>query len=373
MDDPSATMSIGVSPAGIPHAATSARAATALLLTRDDIVPLMSLDDYSKAVETGFRALAAGAARSPPPLHLHARDGAFHAKGAMLEAEARHVAVKINSNFAHNPKRHGLPTIQGAILLFDADDGRLLALLDSIEITLRRTAAASALAARYLARRDAATIAICGCGEQARAQIAALARELPLARAYAWDQDSDAAIDLAAKMTGLLGIPITAVTDMREATLASDVIVTTTTARVPFLGPSDVRPGSFVAAVGADNPEKSELQPELMRRASVYVDVRGQCLAMGDLHHAVASGAMSPDEVRADLAELVSGAKPGRASAEEITIFDSTGTAVQDVAVAVAVHERARRAGVGTPLRLAGTPPTERVASHASNDSLPAH
>ena len=342
---------------GSSGAKTDSRASHALLLTRADIAPLMSLTDYVDAVEIGFRAIACGTAQAPPPLHITAHDGAFHAKGALLETTRRHVAVKINSNFRHNPKRHGLPTIQGAILLFDGDDGRLIALLDSIEITLRRTAAASALAARYLARRDAATFAMCGCGEQARAQLAALAFELKLRRGYVWDQDAEAANVFAAQMAERLSLPIVAVTEMREATLAADVIVTSTTAREPFLGPDDVRPGTFVAAVGADSPEKSELKPELMRRASVFVDVREQCLTMGDLHHAVAIGAMTPDVVKADLAELVAGRKPGRTGPEEITIFDSTGTAVQDVAAAIAIYERARNAGIGTPLQLAGASP----------------
>jgi ornithine cyclodeaminase/alanine dehydrogenase-like protein (mu-crystallin family) len=331
-------------------------ASPALLLTRADIAPLMSVADYANAVEMGFRACACGAALSPAPLHISARDGGFHAKGAWLEASGSYVAVKINSNFPHNPRRHGLPTIQGAIALFDADDGRLLALMDSIEITLRRTAAASALAARHLARLDSTTIAMCGCGEQARAQLAALAFELPLRRAYAWDLDSETANRFAVEMTARMGVPVVAVTEMRAATFASDVIVTSTTARIPFLGPDDVRPGTFVAAVGADHPEKSEVKPELMGRASVFVDVREQCLVMGDLHHAVAAGAMTPEAVRADLAELVVARKAGRTAAEEITIFDSTGTAVEDVAAAIAVYERARSAGFGTSIRLDGTP-----------------
>jgi ornithine cyclodeaminase/alanine dehydrogenase-like protein (mu-crystallin family) len=341
---------------GAPHAGTHRAAANTLMLTRADIAPLMSPVDYANAVEAGFRSLARGAAQAPAPMHIAAPAGSFHAKGALLEAKRRHLAVKINSNFPGNPERSGRPTIQGVIVLFDADDGRVLALLDSIEITLRRTAAASALAARHLARRDAQAIAICGCGEQARAQLAALALELPLRRAYAWDRDPEAAHRFAAQMAAPAGLPIVAVTEMREATLAADVIVTSTTARVPFLGPGDVRSGTFVAAVGADSPEKSELEPGLMRCASVFVDVREQCLAMGDLRHAIAAGAVTPEAVRADLAELVAGRRPGRTGTDEITVFDSTGTALEDVAAAVAVYERARSAGIGTPLALAGAP-----------------
>ena len=241
MDDPTPTML-----SGSPGAGTGLPAAGALLLTRANIVPLMSPADYADAVETGFRALASGTALAPAPLHIPARGGGFLAKGALLERSRRHVAVKINSNFPGNPKRNGLPTIQGVIALFDTDDGRLLALMDSIEITLRRTAAASALAARYLARRDATTVAMCGCGEQSRAQLVALAAQLSIHRVYAWDRDVEAAQRFATEMNAQLGIAVDVVSEMRAGTLASDVIVTATPARVPFLGSADVRRGAFV-------------------------------------------------------------------------------------------------------------------------------
>ena len=218
MDDPFPNVLPGSSPAGMKLPASSV-----LLLTRADIAPLLSLAECVNAVEVGFRASARGGARSPGPLHVLVRDGGFHAKGAWLEASGRHVAVKINSNFPFNPRRHDVPTIQGVIALFDAKDGRLLALMDSIEITLRRTAAASALAARHLARRNAATIAMCGCGEQARARLAALVRELPLRQAYAWDLDIEAADRFAAQMSASTGIPVAAVSEMRAATLAGDI------------------------------------------------------------------------------------------------------------------------------------------------------
>lgn len=136
---------------------------------RRELASLMDLDAYYAAIEAAFRAHAEGRAIVPMPLHIPVEEGGFHAKGAFLALDHAYVAVKVNSNFPGNPKR-GLPTIQGAVLLYDARDGRLLAILDSIEITSKRTAAASAVAARYLARRDSSTIAICGCGEQGRAQ-----------------------------------------------------------------------------------------------------------------------------------------------------------------------------------------------------------
>jgi ornithine cyclodeaminase/alanine dehydrogenase-like protein (mu-crystallin family) len=140
---------------------------------------------------------------------------------------------------------------------------------------------------------------------------------------------------------------------LREATLGAHVIVTCTTARAPFLNVGDVSPGVFIAAVGADNPEKSEMAPALMAEASVVADVLAQCAVMGDLHHAIAAGAMTADRVRAELGDVVVGTKRGRSRDDEIVIFDSTGTAIQDVASAAIVYERARERGVGMVVELA--------------------
>ena len=202
-------------------------------------------------------------------------------------------------------------------------------------------------AARYLAREDATTATICGCGEQGRIQLTALLHVCNLRTAFAWDDDAEAARAFARRMTAETGVAIQAVDDLGAATRASDTIVTCTTAREPFLGQEHVRPGTFVAAIGADNPVKSELKPELMANATVVVDVLEQASFMGDLHHAIAAGAMTAADVHAELGVLVTGDKPGRREPEEITIFDSTGTGIQDVAAASRAYELARERGVG--------------------------
>jgi ornithine cyclodeaminase/alanine dehydrogenase-like protein (mu-crystallin family) len=236
--------------------------------------------------------------------------------------------VKVNSNFPGNPAR-GLPTIQGAVLLYDAGDGRLLAIMDSGEITSGRTAAASAVAARYLARRSSRTAGICGCGAQGRAQLAAIARVLPIERAWAWDVDATRAARFAAEAGKALRIEIQATQEIRPA----DVIVTATTSVTPFL--RHVAHGTFVAAVGADSPHKSEIHPELMARAKVVTDLTSQAAAMGDLHHAAGAAAY------AELGEIVAGRKAGRVDDAEIIVFDSTGVAIQDATAAACAYERA--------------------------------
>ncbi|HEV2817753.1 MAG TPA: ornithine cyclodeaminase family protein [Allosphingosinicella sp.] len=303
-----------------------------LILTRTDIAALMRPADWLAAAEAAFRAAGERRADAPSPLAIQSAQGVFHAKGAGLRGPRPYVALKLNANFPGNPERRGLPTIQGAILLCDGASGAVLAIMDSIEVTLRRTAAATALAARYLARPEAATILICGCGAQGAAQLEALRETLPLTHCLTWDHDPGraAAFD---------GAEVSE--DLAAAALASDIIVTCTTSRQPFLDRSMVRPGTFVAAVGADSPEKSEIAPALMASAKVVADVLDQCILMGDLNHAIAAGAMTQEAVHAELAGLVIGARPGRTSAEEITLFDSTGMGLQDVAAAAMIYERA--------------------------------
>lgn len=335
-------------------ARTAATTPSTLILTRRDIVALMPPGEYFAAVEGAFRARGEGRALLPPPMHVPGEGGTFHAKGASIELDRSYVAVKLNANFPRNPSECCLPTIQGVIALFDAGDGRLLSLLDSIEITLRRTAAASVLAARYLARSESKSIAICGCGEQGRAHLAALQYVLPLRHARLWDLDPAKASALARHSEVELGLETRVCRDHREATAGADIVVTCTSARTPFLTPADIAPGMFIAAVGADNPDKSEIEPSLTARARVVVDVLGQCAEMGDLHHAIAAGAMAAKVVHAELGDLVAGRRPGRTRENEIFLFDSTGTGIQDAASAVRAYERARAAGVGTSVDLGG-------------------
>jgi ornithine cyclodeaminase/alanine dehydrogenase-like protein (mu-crystallin family) len=198
----------------------------ALILNRREIAGLMGSQDYLAAVEAGFRSYASGGADVPMPMHIAAEFGAFHAKGARLVLDRAYVAVKLNGNFPGNPRRNGLPTIQGLILLCDATDGSVLAAMDSIEITLRRTAAASVLAARFLARHDAHCVAICGCGEQGRAQLAALAQVMVIKRTLVWDLDPEKSREFARDMRRSLLLDVIAVSEVHEATRESDVIVT---------------------------------------------------------------------------------------------------------------------------------------------------
>ena len=331
-----------------------ARAGT-LVLTRSDVAALLGLDECIAAVERAFRLHAEGRSLSPAVASVPSRDGAFHVKAAGLADETgrRSFVAKVNGNFPENPRRHGLPTVQGVLVLADADDGRPLAVMDSIEITIQRTGAATAVAAKHLARPDASVVTIYGCGVQGRIQLKALSRVLRLRKAYAFDIDAARAAAYAREMSDELGFPVETVADPATAPPASDVCVTCTTARQPFLRREHVAPGTLIAAVGADNHDKQELDADLVASSSVVVDVLESCAELGELHHALAAGLMTREDVQATLADVVAGRRPGRRSPEDVVVFDSTGTALQDVATAALVYERAVAAGRGTPIDFA--------------------
>jgi len=326
----------------------SAGPRTTLLLSRSDVTEFLPMSACISAVEAAFAAQAAGLTIAAGVLGAHAPGGGFHVKTAGVSTSRAYFAAKINANFPDNPRRLNLPTIQGALVLFDATNGSPLAVMDSAEITRLRTAAATAVAAKFLARRDSTVMTICGCGVQGRAHLEALLAVRPVRRVFAYDVDERAAVAFATEMSASTRLDIHPISSaLRSATTQSDIVVTCTAARQAFLGVSDVRPGTFVAAVGADSENKQELEPALLSLATVVVDALDQCATIGDLHHAIAAGVMTRQDVYADLADVVSGKVVGRIDDAAIIVFDSTGTALEDVAAAALVYERALAADRG--------------------------
>jgi len=322
-----------------------------LLLTCTEIASLLTLFDYIRVVEDAFRCYAEGATLEPALAHVDAIDGEFHIKAGGLRGVTPYFAVKVNGGFFQNRARFGLPNIQGLIMLSQADNGVPLAVMDSMEITIQRTGAATAVAAKYLARPDSTVCTICGCGNQGRIQLMALCCVLPIERVFAWSPDAEEAASYATAMTEALQIDVRPAADLAEALHQSDVCVTCTPSRKPFIRRAWIPAGMFIAAIGADSPDKQELDADLVAASKVVADLRAQSTAVGETHHAIDAGLIRPEKVHAELGEIIAGKAVGRASASEIIVFDSTGTALQDVAAAAAVYERARQVGVGTEWR----------------------
>lgn len=310
------------------------------LLSRSDIARVLPMADCIEAVEAAFLAHAEGRTIPPGVLGTHVPGGGFHVKTAGMTTGRAWFVMKVNANFPDNPRTRGLPTVQGALVLFDATSGTPLAIMDSAEITRLRTAAASAVAAKHMSRPDASVMTICGCGLQGRAHLDAMLAVRPIREVYAWDIVPESAARFAAEMARD-GVRITPVDAHPRGTQASDIVVTCTAAKKPFLEHAHLRAGTFVAAVGADSDTKQELFPDVLSRSTVVADILEQCALIGDLHHAIDAGVMKTTDVHAELADVVSGRKPGRRSVDEITVFDSTGTALEDVAAALRAYERA--------------------------------
>jgi alanine dehydrogenase len=324
-----------------------------LLLGQAEISDTMVLSDYIDAVEGAFRRHGAGTMTVPEVVHIGAPDGAFHVKSAGFIGNPGYVAVKVNGNFPDNPKNNGLPTIQGAIVLCDGRNGELLAVIDSIEVTAMRTGAATAVAAKYLARENACVATVIGCGVQGRVQLLSLNEVLPLDTVYAFDLDRRRSGAFAEQMHAETGLTVTAVGEFPKATLASQVVVTCTSSRKPFLRSEHVAPGTFIAAVGADNPDKQELHPDLMNRSKLVVDALEQCAEIGELHHALRASVLTRSDVVAELAEIVAGTASADFDADDVVVFDSTGSAIQDVAAAGIIYERAAARDIGVSMAFA--------------------
>lgn len=330
----------------------SVKRAGTLVISGAEVRKVLGMPDCLRAVEEAFRLLGSGLASRPVVSSVRAAGGGFHIKSALITVdEAEYFVSKTNANYPANASRHGLPTIQGTIVVHDASNGAPLAVIDSIEITAMRTAAATAVAARYLAREDGGVLAVIGCGIQGFQHMRALSQVRTLRSVSLYDVDESAARTLAKVVAAEWEFPVQVSSSVGDAVKAADLIVTCTTSTEFLLQADDIQPGAFVAGVGVDAEHKRELSPDLLEKSRVVVDVLEQCAAFGDLHHAIERGVMTIGDVHAELGSIVAGVGPGRTSPEETFVFDSTGMALQDAAAAVVVLERARANQLGVEVR----------------------
>lgn len=318
------------------------------VLTASDVRRVLPMEACIAAVEEAFGLLGSGGAQRPSVASLRAATGGYHIKSAIMAlGGAEYFVSKTNANYPGNASRYGLPTIQGTIVVHDAANGAPLAVMDSIEITAMRTAAATAVAAKYLARAEAGSLAIIGCGLQGLHHLRALALVRQIRSVALHDLNDARARSLASVAEAEMGVPVHIAASVAEAARQSDLIVTCTPSTEFLLRPGDVASGAFVAGVGVDAEHKRELDLELLRNSRVVTDVTDQCAAFGDLHHAINASAMRAEDVHAELGSVVAGRAPARTSPDETFVFDSTGMALQDAATAIVVLQRARADGLG--------------------------
>jgi alanine dehydrogenase len=318
------------------------------VLGREDLERLLAPADVIRAVEGAFREHAAGRARTLPRAVLTMRGaGLFLAMVGSLPRQ-RALGTKLITVVGANRGRD-LPTVHATYLLTDPETGAPLALMEAGFLTAIRTGAASALAARYLARRDSKVVACFGAGIQARYQLLCLQAVLPVERVTVVGRSPERARAFADRMAHELGIPVEVTRDRRAAVAGADLVTCATTSPTPVFDGRDVQPGTHVDAVGAFRPATREVDTGLVRRAHVVVDTyEGAWEEAGDVLIPIKAGAITRRHVRAELAELVARRKRGRTSRDEVTFFKSVGFALEDTATARLAYDRAVEANIGT-------------------------
>ena len=320
------------------------------ILTEADLRDQIRLDlDAVSCVENAFDALATKNVVMPPILSMNIpeKNGEVDVKTAYVPG-LESFAIKISPGFFDNVKL-GLPSLNGIMVLFSANTGLVEAvLLDNGYLTVVRTAAAGAMAAKHLARDNSTKAAILGGGEQGRLQLEALTLVRPIESARIWARRPEQAAESAAETAAKLGIDVSAAGTAQEAVAGADIIVTTTPSTDPILMADWLEPGQHVTAMGSDSDHKNELEPACLVRADLYVcDRQSQCLALGELRPAVAAGLVDAETVFPEIGQIIAGQHPGRTSEEQITICDQTGTGIQDTAIATLARQRCEAAGAG--------------------------
>lgn len=312
-----------------------------LVITGNSVRNLLRMSEVIGAVEQAFRDLGDGKAKMPAKSYLVLDKGDFRAMPAAVPEAAGMKWVNVHPQ---NPAR-GLPTVMAVIIYSDPDTGYPLAVMDGTLITAFRTGATAAIAAKYLARRDSHTLGIIGAGRQAYTQITAHAELFDLKLIKVYDLSQTAVENLINHFPGYTIKSSSAA----EAT-ASDILCTVTPARAPVVKKEWVRSGTHINAIGADAAGKEELEPDVLNGATVVVDDIRQASASGEINVPIARGLFSTKQVQATLSDIIAGKKPGRTSERDITIFDSTGIAIEDVAVAKLVYQKARAEGAYTSI-----------------------
>jgi ornithine cyclodeaminase len=324
---------------------------TMKILTEAELRRIVPLDlEAIACVEEAFHALATKAVSMPPILRLDIPEqrGEVDVKTAYVPG-LDGFAIKISPGFFDNPKI-GLPSTNGLMVLFSTKTGLVKAvLLDNGYLTDVRTAAAGAVAARYLSRPEASVAAIFGAGMQATLQLEALSLVRPIREARIWARDAAKAEAVASELTLKLGFPVHAVEDGRVAVSGADIVVTTTPSETPVLKAEWLQPGQHVTAMGSDAEHKNELEPAVITGADLYVaDSLQQTRRLGELHHAIAAGLVTEGAAFSELGEIIAGRKPGRSRPDQITVADLTGTGIQDTAIATLASARAAATDAGT-------------------------
>ncbi len=324
-----------------------------LLINRTELEKALPMTTVIEAIEEGFREHQRGRSLTPPRMHVELEpvEGVYLLMPSYLENGSL-FGTKLLSVYPRNRQRQK-PTINSVYILNDAVDGTFLAMMDGIFLTGVRTGAASAVAAKYLAREDASVHGIIGCGGQALYQAEAIAAVRPIEKLLFCDHKKESAEALAREAAARFSIPARALDTPAAVACRADILTTVTTSSTPVVKLSDLKPGCHVNAVGAFKPTMQEIDGDIVQEALVVVDSYEGCLReAGDLIIPIERGEYRRENIHAELGEILLGEKYGRSSNAQITLFKSVGVAFEDLSAARLAYRAATREGLGTSLSL---------------------
>ena len=322
----------------------SSEKASLLIVSRNEVERLFTMDDAIQSQEALFRALGSGQATVLPILKQAVPEygGEFEIKAGVVNKPPV-MGLKMICDYSSNAEAKNIPAYQSFISLVDASTGTLFAIVDGSRITGLRTAAAGAVAAKYLARKDSKKVGVIGTGNQGRLQVTALNRIFKIQEINAYDVDREVLSRYVREMGPKLGVKIAAKDSPEETARGVDIVVTVTPSKKPYLRAEWISEGTHINAFGADSIGKQELEEAIYSKARLIVDKR---------EIAIAKGVIKPEQIYAELGEIICSLKKGRERDEDITVFDSSGIGVQDLVSAEIVVERAREHGMGTLVSL---------------------
>lgn len=321
-----------------------------LLLKKEEVSRLICINEVIATVEEAYKAFNSGLVEQPDyiGMHLPPPRGEIDFKLGYYKANEV-ISMKASSGgFIDNPTAHGVPNGMGTILLFDARSCALICVMDGSLITGLRTGASGAVSVKALARKNAKKITSIGTGNQARMQIRAINEIMKIEEIHAWDSHPDTLSKYKTDIESEFGIPVIMANSKKEAVEQADILITTTRGKGSLVEADWVKPGTHIVAIGTDQQGKQELDPEIFRHTKIVVDSMAQCTEKGETWHPLNKNIITQDDIHGEIGEVLLGKKTGRENDEEVTIFDSTGMAIQDNTTSSKIYRNALERNVGT-------------------------
>ncbi|WP_144172280.1 ornithine cyclodeaminase family protein [Pseudomonas sp. Kh13] len=321
-----------------------------LLLNKAEVGRLISMEEVIGSVEEAYKAFSAGQVVQPDYIGIHLPEprGEIDFKVGYCKTNEI-ISMKASSGgFLDNPTAYGVPNGMGSVLLFDARSCALICVMDGSLLTGLRTGASGAVSVKALARKSARKITCIGTGNQARMQIRAISLVMQIGEIHAWSRSLETREHFKVDIEEEFGIPVILADSKKAAVEQADILITTTRGKGSLVEASWVKPGTHIIAIGTDMKGKQEFEPEIFRNAKIVTDSTSQCIEKGEVWHPLTAKIIGLNDIHGELGEILLGTKPGRENDEEITIFDSTGMAIQDNTTAEKIYRNALESNAGT-------------------------